>query len=423
MKWRITLVCCALALTAWAQTDELRRSNLESFDYVWKTIRDKHWDPKLGGLDWDAVRDRMRPEMEKARTPDEARAILNRMLALLKVSHCAILPTETALSVRGGGGPGTLGIDVRVIGDHALVTSVAADSPAAQAGIQTGWEVVKTGSTPIAPVIATIDKTYAGSTLRELMLSRAIDQRLHGEIGQRTPVTFVDGADRKVERKLAFAEPPGTLTQFGYLPPMYVSIDAKRVRPDIGYFALNVFLEPARVMDAFTNAVQSCANCRGFVVDVRGNPGGIGAMAMGLAGWFVSKSGERLGTLYLRDSTLNFVIYPRAEPFTGPLAILVDGDSASTSEIFAGGLQDLGRARIFGSRTAGAALPSVIEMLPNGDGFQYPIANYVSEGGKTLEGHGVIPDTISEPSRETLLRHQDTALDAAIDWIQHQAAK
>jgi carboxyl-terminal processing protease len=423
MKWRIALVSCALALTAWPQTDELRRSNLESFDYVWKTIRDKHWDSKLGGLDWNGVRDRMRPEMEKARTPEESRAILNRMLALLKVSHCAILPTETALSVRGEGGPGTLGIDVRVIGGHALVTTVAGDSPAAQAGIETGWEVVNTGHTALAPVIATIDKTYSGSTLRELMLTRAIDQRLHGEIAQSTAITFVDSADRKVEKKLTFAQAPGTLTQFGYLPPMYVSIDAKRVRPDIGYFGLNVFLEPARVMDAFTNAVQSCTDCRGFIVDVRGNPGGIGAMAMGLAGWFVSKAGERLGTLYLRDSTLNFVIFPRAEPFAGPLAILVDGASASTSEIFAGGLQDLGRARIFGSRTAGAALPSVIEMLPNGDGFQYPIANYVSEGGKALEGRGVIPDTIAEPSREALLRHQDTALDAAIDWIQHQAGK
>jgi carboxyl-terminal processing protease len=423
MKWRIALVCCALALTAWPQTDELRRSNLESFDYVWKTIRDKHWDSKLGGLDWNGVRDRMRPEMEKARTPEESRAILNRMLALLKVSHCAILPTETALSVRGEGGPGTLGIDVRVIGGHALVTTVAGDSPAAQAGIETGWEVVNTGHTALAPVIATIDKTYSGSTLRELMLTRAIDQRLHGEIAQSTTITFVDSADRKVEKKLTFAQAPGTLTQFGYLPPMYVSIDAKRVRPDIGYFGLNVFLEPTRVMDAFTNAVQSCTDCRGFIVDVRGNPGGVGAMAMGLAGWFVSKAGERLGTLYLRDSTLNFVIFPRAEPFAGPLAILVDGASASTSEIFAGGLQDLGRARIFGSRTAGAALPSVIEMLPNGDGFQYPIANYVSEGGKTLDGRGVIPDTIAEPTRESLLRQQDTALDAAIDWIQHQAGK
>jgi carboxyl-terminal processing protease len=423
MKWRIALASCVLALTVWAQTVELQHSNLESFDYVWKTIRDKHWDPKLGGLDWNAVRDRMRPEMEQARTPEEALAILQGMLALLKVSHCAILPTEAALSVRGEGGPGTMGIDVRVIGGHALVTAVAAGSPAARAGIETGWEVTKSGSAAIAPVIATVDKTYAGSTLRELMLTRAVDQRLHGEIGQSTTVTFVDGAGRDVEKKLTFAQPPGTLTQFGYLPPLYVTIDSKRVRPDIGYFGLNVFLEPARVMDAFTNAVQSCADCRGFIVDVRGNPGGIGAMAMGLAGWFVSKSGERLGTLYLRDSTLKFVIFPRAEPFAGPLAILVDGASASTSEIFAGGLQDLGRARIFGSRTAGAALPSVIEMLPNGDGFQYPIANYVSEGGKVLEGRGVIPDTIAEPTREALLRHQDTALDAAIDWIQRQAGK
>jgi carboxyl-terminal processing protease len=146
-------------------------------------------------------------------------------------------------------------------------------------------------------------------------------------------------------------------------------------------------------------------------------------MAMGLAGWFVSKSGERLGTLYLRDSTLKFVIYPRAETFNGPLAILVDGSSASTSEILAGGMQDLGRARIFGSRTAGAALPSVIEMLPNGDGFQYPVANYISEGGKVLEGRGVTPDTLAAPTREALLRHQDTALDAAIEWIDRQGRK
>ena len=74
------------------------------------------------------------------------------------------------------------------------------------------------------------------------------------------------------------------------------------------------------------------------------------------------------------------------------LAILVDGCSASTSEIFAGGLQDVKRARVFGTHTAGAALPSVISKLPNGDGFQYAIANYISVGGKPLEGIGVTPD-------------------------------
>ncbi len=104
--------------------------------------------------------------------------------------------------------------------------------------------------------------------------------------------------------------------------------------------------------------------------------------------------------------------------FAGPLAILVDGTSASTSEIMAEGLKDLGRARIFGSHTAGAALPSVFEKLPNGDGFQYAIANYISEGGKPLEGAGVTPGRGNAAvTREALLAGKDPALDAAVAWI------
>jgi carboxyl-terminal processing protease len=107
------------------------------------------------------------------------------------------------------------------------------------------------------------------------------------------------------------------------------------------------------------------------------------------------------------------------------LAILVDGTSASTSEIMAEGLKDLGRARIFGTRTAAAALPSVFERLPNGDGFQYAIANYVSQGGEPLEGLGVTPDVETPLTRQALLAGQDPALDAAVAWIasQKQAAK
>ena len=140
-------------------------------------------------------------------------------------------------------------------------------------------------------------------------------------------------------------------------------------------------------------------------------------MAMGMASGFVDRSGERLGTLYLRDSKLSFVITPRPGVFSGPLAILVDDTSASTSEIFAGGLKDLKRARLFGTRTAAAALPSAIEMLPNGDGFQYAMANYISEGGKPLEGLGVTPDVETPLSRTALLAGKDPALDAALEWI------
>jgi carboxyl-terminal processing protease len=139
---------------------------------------------------------------------------------------------------------------------------------------------------------------------------------------------------------------------------------------------------------------------------------------MGVAGWFTDQSGVQLGTQYMRGLKLNYVIFPRPEPFRGPVAILVDGDSASTSEIFAGGLKDVKRARVFGTKTAGAALPSVIERLPNGDGFQYAIANYISQGGKPLEGIGVIPDEEIRQTRRQLLDGKDAVLDAAVAWIE-----
>ena len=78
------------------------------------------------------------------------------------------------------------------------------------------------------------------------------------------------------------------------------------------------------------------------------------------------------------------------------------------------------RARIFGTRTAGAALPSVFSKLPNGDGFQYAIANYFSEGGQAVEGNGVIPDQEVRTTRRQLLDGQDPVLDAAVSWIRTQ---
>ena len=181
-----------------------------------------------------------------------------------------------------------------------------------------------------------------------------------------------------------------------------------------------MFMDPETLSKTLEGAVKGCPDCRGFVIDLRGNPGGIGGLAMGVAGWFIDRSGLQLGTEYLRGATIKFVVFPRPETFRGPLAVLVDGCSASTAEIFAGGLKDAGRARIFGTRSAGAALPSIIDRLPNGDGFQYAVANYISQGGKALEGNGVVPDVEVKLTREALLAGHDTVVDAALDWIRKQ---
>jgi carboxyl-terminal processing protease len=428
MRFRLGGALLALTLATAAQpalTPTERQLNIDSFEEVWKTVRDKHWDPKLNGVDWQAAHDELRPKIEKAATMDEARAVMSDMLSRLKQTHFEIVSSEAyeELDQKGGSaGPtdGDPGLDLRLLNGHAVVTFVAPGSPADAKGVKPGWEIQRIESKDLAPALAKVREAIGASMLGELLETRAVLARLEGPIGKTVGADFLDGNDRKVSLKLARAGRRGTQTVLGNLPPLRFWVDTHKVRGDIGYVQFNMFFEPEAVNTAVQKMVQECRDCKGFVVDLRGNPGGVGGMAMGLAGWFTSESGLRLGTMYLRTTSIKFAVFPRAEPFRGPLAILVDGCSASTSEIFAGGMQDLKRARIFGTHTAGAALPSLFEKLPNGDGFQYAIANYISQGGQPLEGVGVTPDEEVKLTRRQLLDGQDPALDAAVSWIHRQ---
>lgn len=404
-----------------ALTPEQRQLNIQSFEYVWSTVRDKHWQRDPGGLNWQAIHDEFRPKIESADSMEAARAVLNEMLGRLHETHFGVVPGDVYSNVDNTrSGDITTGVDVRAEGAQVLVTSVEKGSSSAAQGVRPGWEIVKIGTVDLAPIVEQLNQAYAGSSLRDLMLRRAILGRLQGD-GSPVQVEFRDGGGQLVDKTLAQGKPKGERVEFGYLAPMHVWFNSARVGGgNIGYVAFNVFLNGQGLMTAFGKAVEGCTKCDGFIVDLRGNPGGIGAMAMGMAGWFVSQPNQKLGTLYMRSATLSFVVNPRVGAFLGPLAILVDGASASTSEIMAEGLKDLGRARIFGTHTAAAALPSVFEKLPNGDGFQYAIANYVSEGGKPLEGIGVTPDVETPVTREALLAGKDPALDAAVAWIDEQ---
>ena len=91
------------------------------------------------------------------------------------------------------------------------------------------------------------------------------------------------------------------------------------------------------------------------------------------------------------------------------------------SEFFASGVKDLGLGQVIGTRTAGAVLGSMIEKLPNGDGFQFAQANYISKvTGKSLEGIGVPPHHEIKHQRRALLAGRDLQLEAAIEWIRQQ---
>ena len=419
---RVWLLVAWTALSASGLADDLapaeRQLNIDSFEYVWKTVHDKHWDPKLNGLDWKAVHDELLPRVQNAADGGQARTAMNEMLGRLKQTHFEVFPSSLYDEMHGGGkGEGSPGLDVRAIGGRALVTRVMAASPGERAGAKPGWEILRIEGEPVERGMKEIARRFQGSTEAGMMQAEAILRRLDGEIGKTVVVEFLDGHGAKRTLELDRREPPGAVAHFGNLPPLHVEIEAGKAAPRVGYLRFNLFFDPETLIAKTRQAVEDCRGCDGFVIDLRGNPGGLGGLAMGLAGWFLDRSGLRLGEMFTRTSNLQFVIFPRPEPFRGPLAVLVDDCSASTSEVFAGGLQDLKRARIFGVRTAGAALPSIFERLPNGDGFQYAVANYISAGGKQLEGNGVMPDDIVPLSRAALLAGRDPILDAAVNWI------
>ena len=150
-------------------------------------------------------------------------------------------------------------------------------------------------------------------------------------------------------------------------------------------------------------------------------------MIMGISGHFLTER-KALGTMKTRESELRFAANPRlvdasgqrVVPFAGPLAILVDGMTGSASECFAGGLQSLGRARVFGQTSMGQALPAFFDKLPNGDVLIHATGDFVTADGTRLEGRGVVPDEIVPLRRDTLLAGRDPVLEAALNWVDAQ---
>ncbi len=397
--------------------------DLDSFEYVWKTVFEKHFDPTWGGVDWKAVHAEFRPQIEAAKSRREARALVRTMLSRLKLTHFNIIPSELygdmSRPQASSGVPGATGIHLRVIDGHALVTSVDAGSPAEQGGIRPGWEILQIGTDKIPSRLEAIAKEFEGKTLKDLALADAVAGRLEGKRGDSLSVSFLDGSHQTVTRSLLLSEPRGTIFRIGNLPPVRVWFEQEILDSGIGCFAFDIFIAPGILMPAFNQAMNAFMDAPGIILDVRGNGGGQGEIACGMAGWLVSEKGKDLGTIRTREDTLKMIVRPRPQTYAGPVAILVDGLSLCGAEVFAGGLRDLGRARIFGTRTGGATLGGNIERLPNGDGFMYAFANHMTAGGRVLEGNGLIPDVQVQHTREALLQGRDLILEAAVDWIRN----
>ncbi|MGD8277920.1 MAG: S41 family peptidase [Gemmatimonadota bacterium] len=406
---------------------------LATFDSAWTRIRDTHYDTTFNGVDWNAVRAELRPQAASVQSLDQLRTLLRDMLARLGESHYGLIPGEAASTFEPGRSrddsalDGDLGLELRDVDGRLAVWRVDPAGPAGEAGVRPGWFVTSIDDFKPGPALEAVE-SVAGDVARRNALTQMLfrtNGRLDGPIGSRVRLGLVDGSGEARPFLLVRRPRPGVPVTFGNLPTFYATLDSRRLGTAptcVGVIRFNVWMVP--LSPKFDDALDSLRDCRGIVLDLRGNPGGVAGMVMGVAGHFFAEP-NTLGTMRSRGTELNFVANPRrvnaraepVEPFSGRVAILVDLLSVSTSEIFAGGMQALGRARVFGENSAGQALPATLLRLPNGDVLMHVVADFTMPGGIRIEGRGIRPDEAEPLHRSDLLAGTDAPLEAALHWI------
>jgi carboxyl-terminal processing protease len=415
---------CVAAAPVQAQTTPL----VATFDSAWSIVQRTHFDTTFNGLDWPRVRDELRPRAAAARSDAELRALLLEMLQRLKQSHFSIIPKALAEAPERAGGAGDLGMDVRWVENALVVVRVDPGGPAAAVGIKPGWTLERVANYTVDSMVARARREPIARQ-HESIVPRIALGRLSGPEGSSVELELRDGNNRRTVVRPVRRPEPGAPVKFGNLPAFYTRFATQQLKHegiDVGVIAFNVWMVP--VVARIDTAMDRHRGAHGIIIDLRGNPGGVAAMSMGVAGHLVDTA-LALGTMKGRTSRLEFRINPRrvstsgerVTPFAGPVALLTDELSGSTSEVFAGGLQTLGRVRVFGARSMGAVLPAAMDRLPNGDVLYHAIADFTTPNGTVLEGRGVIPDEPIELKRAELLAGRDPVLEAALRWIAAQA--
>ena len=285
---------------------------------------------------------------------------------------------------------------------------VEVDGEAVVAGTAPG---VEGGGLRPGDVIVEIDGLEANRALDERIgrtpgstehgrRARAIANILAGPTGNPARVR-VRGMDDRVRDAypLRFLLDDGGMDRFRF---GFVRETVLGMRLDLatGYIALPEFRDTH--LEPFSSTLQLMNVLPRLILDLRGNPGGSIRVLQKIAGHFVAEQSE---LVLLRDGEreATFSAIASVPRYEGRLYVLVDERTGSASELLAAALQDLGRARVVGRRTAGSTRSRLSTMLPGGVVFHYGAsAEFRRAGGERIEGVGVVPDVVVDPDREAL---------------------
>lgn len=289
--------------------------------------------------------------------------------------HSNYLPPEDFATDRNNleGQFGGIGIEVDIRGDVLTVLATIEGSPAEQGGLKAGDQIVAVN----------------GEDVRSIGLDK-MTRRLRGPAGSHVKVTI----HRDGQKELVTIDLVRAIIKMA-------SVEQKMLDGGIAYLRIKQFQEHTHEeMLRAIGKLRSVGAVKGVVVDLRTNPGGLVDQACEVADEFLDS-----GNIY--SARHRGVITDKVDARGGgalvdvPVAVLVNGYSASASELVSGALQDHKRAVIVGDRTFGKGIVQTVLDLPEGAGLYLTTARYYSPNGHAIQGDGIHPDVQIDNSKIT----------------------
>lgn len=283
--------------------------------------------------------------------------------------HSAYLDLGEFKDLREGtsGEFGGLGIEVSMEDGFVKVVAPIDETPAAEAGVKSGDLIIRLDDTPV----------------KGLSLAEAVDI-MRGEPGSKIVLTIIrEGADKPLKLELTRA-----------------IIKVKSVRTETlesgyGYVRISTFQSPTgeNLRDAINQLkTDNGGKLNGLVLDLRNNPGGVLDAAVEVSDAFLNKGMIVYTDGRIEDSDQKFHAKPGDMLNGAPIVVLVNGGSASASEIVAGALQDHKRAVILGTKTFGKGSVQTVMPLTNETAVKMTTARYYTPSGRSIQADGIEPD-------------------------------
>jgi carboxyl-terminal processing protease len=333
------------------------------------------------------VFDRVRSDyVEQPNDEKLIEAAINGMLTSLD-PHSSYMNAKNFqdMQVQTQGKFGGLGIEVTMENGVVKVVSPIDDTPAARAGIMANDLIIK----------------LDGDDVQGLTLNEAVD-KMRGKINTPITLTVVREGKDPFDVKLVRDE----------IKVKSVKSSIEGPDKDIGYIRISSFTE--QTQEGLESAITSVkkdvgSKLKGYIVDLRNNPGGLLDQAISVSDTFLDR-GEVVSTRGRHaDETQRFNAQRGDFSDGKPVVVLINGGSASASEIVAGALQDHKRATIIGTRSFGKGSVQTIIPLGSQGALRLTTARYYTPSGRSIQARGIDPDTVIEQELPPDLQGKDTS--------------